>query len=74
MNQNKNLKEFWKIIMQQLVIQQIEREKDLLFASPKEHYNGVLQISQQVFQETPNKYFASYLIMTPETLSSLKKS
>lgn len=68
-----NLK-LWTEILEDLVLQQIEREKDLLTHSPKERYERVLKRSPQLFQEIPNKHIANYLRMTPETLSRLKKS
>lgn len=68
-----NLK-LWAEILEDLVLQQIEREKDLLTHSPKERYERVLKRSPQLFQEIPNKHIANYLRMTPETLSRLKKS
>jgi CRP-like cAMP-binding protein len=64
----------WDRILEQLILQQMEREKDILINSPKERYQRVLQRSPQLFQEIPNRYIASYLRMTPETLSRLKKS
>lgn len=64
----------WMQILEQLVYQQLERERDLLTASPADRYQRVLERSPQLFQEVPNKYIAAYLRMTPETLSRLKKS
>ena len=64
----------WHLMMQQLVYQQLEREVDLLTQSPKERYKRVLKRSPQLFQEIPARHIASYLRMTPETLSRLKKS
>lgn len=64
----------WAKILEDLVIQQIEREKDLLTASPKERYERVLKRSPILFQEISNRHIANYLRMTPETLSRLKKS
>ncbi|MFM7024238.1 MAG: Crp/Fnr family transcriptional regulator [Flavobacteriales bacterium] len=64
----------WKNILEQLVLQQLEREIDLLTYSPAERYRRVKERSPQVFQEVPHKYIASYLRMTPETLSRIKKS
>ena len=52
---------------------QIEREIDILTNSPKERYLRVLKRSPQLFQEIPNKHIASYLRMSPETLSRMKK-
>ncbi len=66
--------ELWQKAMEHLVLQQLEREIDLLTASPLDRYQRVLKRSPQLFQEIPNKYIASYLRMTPETLSRLKKS
>lgn len=68
--ENRNL---WNSILEQLIFQQMERERDILTTSPLERYQRVLKRSPQLFQEIPNKYIASYLRMTPETLSRLKK-
>lgn len=64
----------WRSILEDLVLQQMEREVDLLTASPKLRYQRVLMRSPQLFQEIPGKYIANYLRMSPETLSRLKKS
>ena len=68
---NRNL---WTKILENLVIQQMEREIDILTNSPKERYERVLKRSPQLFQEIPNRHIANYLRMSPETLSRLKKS
>lgn len=64
----------WHLILGDLIIQQMERERDILTSSPLKRYKRVLKRSPQLFQEIPNKYIASYLRMTPETLSRIKKS
>ena len=64
----------WMEILSHMVIQQMERERDILTSSPVERYKRVLKRSPHLFQEIPNKYIASYLRMTPETLSRIKKS
>lgn len=74
LNQNENNKQLWREILEDLVLQQIEREKDLLTSSPKERYLRVLRRSPRLFQEIPNRHIANYLRMSPETLSRLKKS
>lgn len=68
---NKNL---WTKILENLVLQQMEREIDILTHSPKERYERVLKRSPQLFQEIPNRHIANYLRMSAETLSRLKKS
>ena len=64
----------WTKILENLIVQQLEREIDILTNSPKERYQRVLKRSPQLFQEIPNKHIANYLRMSPETLSRLKKS
>ncbi len=74
MASQEEFKDWWTTIMEQLVLDQMEREIDLLTESPRERYQRVLARSPQLFQEVPHKYIASYLRMTPETLSRLKNS
>jgi CRP-like cAMP-binding protein len=63
----------WTEILGKLIVQQMEREVDLLTQSPIKRYQRVIQRSPQLFQEIPNKYIANYLRMSAETLSRLKK-
>ncbi len=64
----------WTKILENLVLQQLEREVDILTNSPKERYQRVLKRSPQLFQEIPHRHIANYLRMSAETLSRLKKS
>jgi CRP-like cAMP-binding protein len=64
----------WTKILENLVVQQLEREIDILTSSPKERYERVLKRSPQLFQEIPLRHIANYLRMSAETLSRLKKS
>lgn len=64
----------WNNILARLIVEQMEREQDILINSPVERYKRVLARSPQLFQEIPLKYIASYLRMSPETLSRIKKS
>jgi CRP-like cAMP-binding protein len=64
----------WSRMLENLVVQQLEREVDILTASPKERYERVLARSPRLFQEIPGRHIANYLRMSPETLSRLKKS
>lgn len=73
MSSNEELFTIWTAMSNELIYQQLEREVDLLTYSPKARYERVLKRSPQLFQEIPNKYIASYLRMTPETLSRFKK-
>ena len=62
------------VLLESLVTQQIDRGIDLLIPSPTERLKRVLQRSPNLFQEIPLKYIASYLRMTPETLSRIRNS
>lgn len=73
-NSDASYLKLWIAVLEDLVLQQMGREKDLLITSPKERYERVLKRSPQLFQEIPNKHIANYLRMKPETLSRLKKS
>lgn len=66
-------KNWWNRTLEHLIIQQLEREIDILTTSPAERYERVLKRSPQLFQEIPHKHIANYLRMTPETLSRLQK-
>jgi CRP-like cAMP-binding protein len=72
-NKNEDHLKFWVKILEDLILQQVEREKDILINSPKERYDRVLKRSPKLFQEISNKHIANYLRMSPETLSRLKK-
>lgn len=63
----------WRQMLEQLILQQMEREQDILTASPTERFHRLHARSPQLFQKIPHKYIAAYLRMTPETLSRIKK-
>ncbi len=65
---------FYIRTLEGLILQQMEREKDLLIDSPKERFDRVLKRNPELFQLIPGKHIANYLRMTPETFSRLKKS
>ena len=67
-------KDLWIAVLEDLVLQQIARERDLLLPTPKARYESVLARSPQLFQQVPACHIAAYLRMTPETLSRLRKS
>lgn len=68
------LTKIWAEQLGELLISQIDRQVDLLISSPKERYDRLLKRSPQVLQFIPQKYIASYLRMSPETLSRIQNS
>lgn len=73
-NLNKTNKQIWSKMLEDLILKQLKREKDILTSSPKARFERVMKRSPKLFQEIPNKHIANYLRMSPETLSRLKKS
>lgn len=73
-NSKEEYQELWKKMLENFVYQQIEREIDLITYSPQKRFERVFKRSPQLFQEIPQKYIASYLRMTPETLSRILKN
>ncbi|CEN46937.1 Crp/Fnr family transcriptional regulator [Capnocytophaga canimorsus] len=61
-------------ILEKLLVDQLEREQDLLLSSPRERYQRILKRNPQLFQQIPHRHIAVYLGMTEETLSRLKKN
>ena len=62
----------WRMLEEDALLGKIERETEMLTFTPEERYKRLLQRSPHIFQNIPRKYIASYLRMTPETLSRLK--
>jgi CRP-like cAMP-binding protein len=73
MEADEELRQWYIASLEGLAKQQMERELDLLTHSPSERLQRVLARSPQLFQQAPLKYIASYLRMTPETLSRIMR-
>ena len=65
--------QLWLRILSTVILEMGEREKDLLLYSPEKRYQRLLERTPTLFQMVPAKYIASYLRMTPETLSRIRK-
>ncbi len=70
-HQSWNLERHWRQMTEQALLGRIEREIDLVTYSPQERLARLLKRSPHIFQLFPHKYIASYLRMTPETLSRM---
>lgn len=66
--------QIWIQILEDIIMKQMEREKDILENSAKKRYNRVLKRHPDLFQQIPSTHIANYLRMSPETLSRLRKS
>jgi CRP-like cAMP-binding protein len=64
----------WRMLEEEALVGKIECEVELLTFTPEERYNRLMKRSPHIFQIIPRKYIASYLRMTPETLSRIRPS
>lgn len=60
-------------LYEQMILELCERELDILEPCAAQRYQNLLKRSAQIFQHIPHKHIASYLRISPETLSRLKK-
>lgn len=68
LNKNRAFETFIRVLTEQLLLEIME--KDYLVKLPAaERVQQFLVLRPQIFQLIPHKYIASYLLMTPETLS-----
>jgi CRP-like cAMP-binding protein len=61
----------WRMLEEEALLGKIERETEMLTFTPEQRYKRLLERSPHIFQVIPKKYIASYLRMTPETLSRI---
>ncbi len=61
-----------RLILEELVVGRATREIEQLSLSAEERYERLVQRSPQLLQLVPQKDIASYLRMSPETLSRLR--
>lgn len=64
---------FGRLIAEYILIFATERNKSLLFLTPEERYLKLMKDRPKVIANVPLKYIASYLGITPEALSRIRK-
>jgi hypothetical protein len=64
---------FGRIISEQIFLNSKRRTEDLLFKSPKERYLQLIEKQPNFFQLYSLKHIASYLGITPQSLSRIRK-
>jgi CRP-like cAMP-binding protein len=69
-----NIERAWRMLEEEALLGKIEREVEMLTFTPEERYNRLMERSPHIFRIIPRKYIASYLRMTPETLSRVRPS
>ncbi len=71
MDGNPAFARFWRGELEKALVGRMEHEIDLLLPEPAQRLARLRARSPHIFQMVPRKYLASYLRMTPETLSRL---
>lgn len=61
----------WQFALEEALLGKIDKETEMLAFAPQQRYERLLKRSPHIFQLIPKKYIASYLGMTPETLSRI---
>lgn len=65
--------EWGRIVHQNLLIGRVQREVELITKDARERFDIFMDRCPQKLKEVPQKYLASYLNMTPETFSRMRK-
>lgn len=60
-------------ILEQLLIKKTKREIMLIKYAPQEIYNQLIDQEPELFRNIPLKYIASYMGITPQALSRIRK-
>lgn len=62
----------WRMLEEHALVGKIDREAELLTFTPEERFQRLVKRSPHLLRIVPKKYIASYLRMSPETLSRIK--
>lgn len=68
-----NANKMSRIILEDILIRKMERELLLLSFSPEERYKDLMLKEKALITQIPLKYLASYIGVTPQTLSVIRK-
>lgn len=69
---NPKYERFGRLFLQQIYIDLVERIDDLQLKSAQERYETLLEKKPYLFQRVAAKHIASFLSITPETLSRIR--
>nr|WP_321357956.1 Crp/Fnr family transcriptional regulator [uncultured Draconibacterium sp.] len=67
------LERYFRILFQKAYINALERLNATMWESAVDRYNDMLKEHSDIFQRVPLVYIASYLGITPESLSRIRK-
>lgn len=67
------LERYFRILFQKAYVNALNRLKSTMWETAMDRYNDMLKEHPEVFQRVPLVYIASYLGITPESLSRIRK-
>ncbi|MGE0079348.1 MAG: Crp/Fnr family transcriptional regulator [Bacteroidales bacterium] len=73
-NEIPGLERYFRILFQKAYINALERLNATMWESAVERYNDLIKEHKDIFQRVPLVYIASYLGITPESLSRIRKN
>ena len=73
-NENKDYLLIFIQVLEELLIKKTKREEMLIKLSPREIYKYLIEKEPYFIQNIPLKYIASYIGITPQALSRIRKS
>lgn len=68
-----NISKIIRVVLEDLLIRRMNHEIDLLGLSGEEKYQKILRQNKELIENVPLKYLASYIALTPQRLSHLRK-
>lgn len=69
---NLEIRRFFRIATEKILLRKKKRTEDSIFKSAKERFEALLENKSNLVLRTPSNIIASYLGITPETLSRIK--
>ena len=72
-NEVPKLERYFRILFQKAYVNALERLNATMWESALDRYNDMLKEHPDIFQRVPLVYIASYLGITPESLSRIRK-
>lgn len=73
LNEIPNLERYFRILFQKAYVNALKRLNSTMWETAFDRYNDMLKEHPEVFQRVPLVYIASYLGITPESLSRIRK-
>lgn len=69
---NLEIRRFFRIATERILLRKKKRTEESIFKSAKERYESLMEKKSSLVLRTPSNIIASYLGITPETLSRIK--